>query len=123
MTHDTRIAPFLMGELVAALRANDPDPSSDGCMAASKTLESQKEELLLDWLDPFTTVEEQDRLLVGIWGKPLTRWGMKSVEQIPQTGELIYCWKGNGVFTRREPHTSHQGDSDVSHQYSKRLLN
>ena len=25
MTHDTRIALFLMGELVAALRANDPD--------------------------------------------------------------------------------------------------
>ena len=26
MTQDTRIALFLMGELVAALRANDPDP-------------------------------------------------------------------------------------------------
>ena len=25
MTHDTRIALFLMGELIAALRANDPD--------------------------------------------------------------------------------------------------
>ena len=25
MTHDTRIALFLMGELVAAQRANDPD--------------------------------------------------------------------------------------------------
>ena len=25
MTHDTRIALFLMGELVAALRANEPD--------------------------------------------------------------------------------------------------
>ena len=25
MTRDTRIAPYLMGELVAALRANDPD--------------------------------------------------------------------------------------------------
>ena len=29
MTHDTRIALFLMGELVAALRANDPYPLRD----------------------------------------------------------------------------------------------
>jgi len=38
MTRDTRIALFLMGEPVVV-------------------------ELLLDWLDPFLTVEEQDRLL------------------------------------------------------------
>lgn len=29
MTRDTRIAPFLMGELVADLRANDPGPFRD----------------------------------------------------------------------------------------------
>ena len=29
MTRDTRIALFLMGELVAALRANDPDVFRD----------------------------------------------------------------------------------------------
>ena len=29
MTHDTRIALFLMGELVAALRANDPDATEE----------------------------------------------------------------------------------------------
>ena len=29
MTSDTRIALFLMGELVAALRANGPDPFRD----------------------------------------------------------------------------------------------
>ncbi|MDC3011629.1 hypothetical protein OAZ24_05300 [Synechococcus sp. AH-736-G21] len=40
MTHDTRIALFLMGELVAALRANTLTSSSVGCMEASKTLES-----------------------------------------------------------------------------------
>jgi len=38
MTRDTPIALFLMGEPVVV-------------------------ELLLDWLDPFLTVEEQDRLL------------------------------------------------------------
>ena len=26
MTHDTRIALFLLGEVIAALRANEPDP-------------------------------------------------------------------------------------------------
>jgi len=30
MTRDTRIALFLMGELVAVLQANDPKPSSGG---------------------------------------------------------------------------------------------
>ena len=39
MTHNTRIALFLMGELVAALRANDPDLFALA-MGASKTLES-----------------------------------------------------------------------------------
>ena len=39
MTYDpcTRIALFLMGELVAALRANDPDLSSVGCPVGCKT--------------------------------------------------------------------------------------
>ena len=37
MTRDTRIALFLMGELVASPRANDPDLLSDGCLGASKT--------------------------------------------------------------------------------------
>ena len=40
MLQDTRITLFLLAELVAALRANDPDCSSGGCMAAFKTLES-----------------------------------------------------------------------------------
>ena len=47
MTQDTRIALFLMGELVAALRANDPDafeqwlPEGEmeqGCMGVSSVL-------------------------------------------------------------------------------------
>ena len=64
MTRDTRIALFLMGELVAALRANDSDAFrgllSEGIQELGVT---EVEELLLDWLDPFLTVEEQDRLL------------------------------------------------------------
>lgn len=53
-----------MGELVAALRANDRDAFrgllSEGMHELGVT---EVEELLLDWLDPFLTVEEQDRLL------------------------------------------------------------
>ena len=63
MTHDTRIALFLMGELVAALRANDPDASKCWLHGGIEDLgEPAVTELLLDWLDPFLTVEEQDRL-------------------------------------------------------------
>ena len=50
MTRDTRIALFLMGELVAALRANDPD-------AFRGLLSEGIQELGV------TEVEEQDRLL------------------------------------------------------------
>ena len=64
MPQDTRIALFLMGELVAALRANDPDLFKRWLLGGVQDLgEPVVEELLLDWLDPFLTVEEQDRLL------------------------------------------------------------
>ena len=60
---DTRIALFLMGELVAALRAKDPDAFrgllSEGLQELGVT---EVEELLLDWLYSFLTREEQDRL-------------------------------------------------------------
>lgn len=63
MTRDTRIALFLMGELVAALRANDSDAFrgllAEGMQALGVT---EVEELLLDWLYSFLTAEEQDTL-------------------------------------------------------------
>ena len=63
MTPDTRIALFLMGELVAALRANDSDAFrglvSEGIQELGVT---EVEELLLDWLYSFLTAEEQGRL-------------------------------------------------------------
>ena len=63
MTRDTRIALFLMGELVSALRANDPDGFHRWLSGGVQDLgEPVVEELLLDWLDPFLSVEEQDRL-------------------------------------------------------------
>ena len=64
MPQNTRIALFLMGELVAALRANDPDAFrgllSEGMQELGVT---EVEELLLDWLYSFLTAEEQDRLM------------------------------------------------------------
>ena len=53
-----------MEELVTALRANDPDLFKRWLSGGVQDLgEPVVEELLLDWLDPFLTVEEQDRLL------------------------------------------------------------
>ena len=58
MTSDTRIALFLMGELVAALRANDSDLFKRWLHGGIKDLgEPVVEELRLGWLDPFLTVE------------------------------------------------------------------
>ena len=72
MTHDTRIALFLMGELVAALRAIDPDAFrgllSEGIHELGVT---EVEELLLDWLYFTLTVVEQDRLLAWRLGVSL----------------------------------------------------
>ena len=64
MTQDTRIALFLMGELVAAVRANDSDGFRDLLSEGMQELGvTDVEELLLDWLYSFLTVEEQDRLM------------------------------------------------------------
>ena len=64
MTRDTRIALFLMGELVASLRANDADVFRDLLSEGIEELGvTEVEELLLDWLYSFLTVEEHDRLL------------------------------------------------------------
>ena len=63
MTHNTRIALFLMGELVAALRANDPDAFRGLLSGGMQDLgEPVVDELLLDWLYSFLSAEEQDRL-------------------------------------------------------------
>ena len=52
-----------MGELVAAVRANDPDAFRDLLSEGIQELGvTEVEELLLDWLDPFLRVKEQDRL-------------------------------------------------------------
>ena len=64
MTRDTVIALFLLEKLVAALRANDLDLFKRWLSGGVQDLgETAVTELLLDWLDPILTEEEQDRLL------------------------------------------------------------
>ena len=64
MPQDTRIALFLMGELVAALRAKDPDLFKRWLLGGVQDLgEPAVTELLLDWLYSFLTEAEQDMLL------------------------------------------------------------
>ena len=63
MPQDTRIALFLMGELVAALRANDPDLFKRWLYGGIQDLgEAAVLELLLDWIDPFITEVETNRV-------------------------------------------------------------
>ena len=64
MPQDTRIALFLMGELVAALRTNDPDLFKRWMYGGIEDLgEPAVTELLLDWLDPFIARVERDRII------------------------------------------------------------
>ena len=65
MTRDTHIAVFVMGELVAALRANNPLLFKRWLYGGIEDLgETSVTELLLDWLDPFLTRKEQSRELI-----------------------------------------------------------
>ena len=64
MSHDTRIALSLLGELSAALRVNDPYSFRQWLSGGMQDLwQTVIEPLLLNWLKSFLTVEEQDRLL------------------------------------------------------------
>ena len=69
MLQDTRITLFLLAELVAALRANDPDTFKRCLYGGIEDLgEPAVTELLLDWLDPFITRVERDRTVGWPWG-------------------------------------------------------
>ena len=63
MTRATRIALFLVGELVAALRADHPELFRRWLYGGIENLgEPAVTELLLDWLYAFLTAEAQDSL-------------------------------------------------------------
>jgi len=64
MLQDTRIALFLLAELVAALRANDPDVFERWLHGGIQDLgEPAVTELVLDWLDGFITETERYRMV------------------------------------------------------------
>ena len=64
MTLETRIALFLLVELLAALRAIDPDTYKRRLYGGIQDLgEPAVTELLQDWLDPFITSVERDKIV------------------------------------------------------------
>ena len=72
MTLETRIALFLLNELVSALRANDPDAFKRWLCGGVEDLgKPAVEELLLDWLAPFLSEAEKDRLVAWHLGVSL----------------------------------------------------
>ena len=72
MTRDTLNALFLLGELVAALRGNEPEAFRGLLTEGIQELGVKEvEELLLDWLYSFLTAEEQDRLMAWHLGVSL----------------------------------------------------
>ena len=95
MLQDTRIALFLLGELIAVLRANDPDTFKRWLSVGVQDLgEPVVEELLLDWLDPFLTAEEQDSLLgwnLGVSLQKLLAIFIKLSFKDPPDGGCVSC--------------------------------
>lgn len=72
MPQDTRIALFLLGELVAALRANDPDLFRRWLCGGIQDLGAPAvTELLVDWMTPLMTVDEKNRLVAWHLGLSL----------------------------------------------------
>ena len=64
MSHETRMALNPMGELLAALRANDPDTFKRWLAGGVEDLGRQAvEALLIDWMTPLLTQEDSDRLV------------------------------------------------------------
>ena len=72
MLQDTRITLFLLAELVAALRANDPDTFKRWLYGGIQDLgDATVTELLVDWLDGFITETERDRIVAWHLGESL----------------------------------------------------
>ena len=72
MLQDTRIALLLLGKLVAALRANDPDNFKQWLVGGIQDLgKPAVTELMTDWMTPLLTQEEADRLVAWHLGVSL----------------------------------------------------
>ena len=67
MTQETRIALLLLGELVAALGANDPDTFRRWLLGGMDDLgKPAVTELMTDWMTPLLTKEDADRLVASL---------------------------------------------------------
>ena len=63
MTNDNLMTLYLLGELISARRANDPEKFKSWLSIERRDLgEPVVEELLLDWIDSVLTEKESDRL-------------------------------------------------------------
>ena len=72
MLQDTRIAMFLLAELVAALQPNDPDSFKRWLYGGIQDRGEQAvTELLQGWIDPFITRVERDRMVAWHLGADL----------------------------------------------------
>ena len=72
MTQDTRIALFLLGELIAAIRANDPETFKEWLCGGIKDMgRPAVEELMIEWMNPLLNEEELDRIVAWHLGVSL----------------------------------------------------
>ena len=101
MLQDTRITLFLLAELVATLRANDPDLLKRWLYGGIQDLgEPAVTELVLDWLDPFITRVERDRIVGWHLGVRLSQeWGIGSPRSIPEMGEVVSGRSGDEYWS------------------------
>ena len=64
MTQDTRIALFLLGELIAAIRANDPETFKEWMCGGIKDMRRPTvEQLMIEWMNPLLNEQELDRIV------------------------------------------------------------
>ena len=64
MRQDTQMYLLLLSELIAALRANDPDTFKQWLAGGAQDLgEHAVAELMLEWMVPLLTQDEADRLV------------------------------------------------------------
>ena len=64
MRQDTQMHLLLLSELIAALRANDPDTFKQWLAGGAQDLgEHAVAELMLEWMVPLLTQDETDRLV------------------------------------------------------------
>ena len=65
MTQDIRIALFLLGELVAAIRVNDPETFKEWLCGGIKDMwRTEVEPLMVEWMNSLLIEVKLDRIVV-----------------------------------------------------------